>query len=80
MLTSAAGLFVDSPVIRRSNLGKAYARDQTEFLDLLLDLASYCGHCNMILHTQFETPKESTLDDMEDMLDASNDLNSAVEP
>ncbi|MEF9915370.1 hypothetical protein RJT17_35150 [Streptomyces sp. P5-A9] len=51
-------------------LGRTFARDQGDFLTLVLDLAHYCGTSIMILEKKYDTPKEQTLQDLEDALTA----------
>ncbi|WP_331735502.1 hypothetical protein OG379_40980 (plasmid) [Streptomyces sp. NBC_01166] len=54
-------------------LGRTFARDQGDFLTLLLELATYCGTSIMILEKKYDTPKEQTLQDLENALTAWGD-------
>lgn len=66
-----AGMLRDQGEPGVTLLGQAIARDEAEFLDLLVDLAEYCGTSIMVLEYRCGTPKEETLQHLEDMLQAS---------
>ncbi|MGX2997584.1 hypothetical protein JNUCC64_25540 [Streptomyces sp. JNUCC 64] len=54
-------------------LGETFARDQVDFLDLLIELAHYCGTSILALDRTYGTPRDQTLEDLEEMLRASEE-------
>ncbi|MFE7130118.1 hypothetical protein ACFVIM_04600 [Streptomyces sp. NPDC057638] len=62
------GMFSDGAADGVEILGRTFAHDEADFLTLLLNLAHYCGTSIMALETQFDTPAEQTLSDLESAL------------
>lgn len=70
-MTVIGGMLKDRGQAGTTILGETFARNQVEFFNLLVDLAGYCGTCIMTLEQTFSTPREETLQDLEEMLKAS---------
>ncbi|WP_326693183.1 hypothetical protein OIE63_39330 (plasmid) [Streptomyces sp. NBC_01795] len=62
------GMLTDHGGPGAEELGKAFARDQGEFYDLVVELADYTASCIQMRAVKFRVPVRESLNDLNEML------------